>query len=147
MDTLIQRLLVAFHHLRKKLDQDMQAMTSYPVTRTQFILLLLISREGSPKLARLAEEMNVQPSAITVLIDRLEKLNYVKRITDPDDRRSVRVELTPLGREIIHDFRQRRRGILKSYLNRLSEEEIRTLTELLEKIANGDPFDTEGKGQ
>jgi DNA-binding MarR family transcriptional regulator len=125
----------------------MQAMTSYPVTRTQFILLLLISREGSPKLARLAEEMNVQPSAITVLIDRLEKLNYVKRITDPDDRRSVRVELTPLGREIIHDFRQRRRGILKSYLNRLSEEEIRTLTELLEKIANGDPFDTEGKGQ
>jgi len=122
-------------------------MTSYPVTRTQFILLLLISREGSPKLARLAEEMNVQPSAITVLIDRLEKLNYVKRITDPDDRRSVRVELTPLGREIIHDFRQRRRGILKSYLNRLSEEEIRTLTELLEKIANGDPFDTEGKGQ
>ncbi|REJ26708.1 MarR family winged helix-turn-helix transcriptional regulator [Caldibacillus debilis] len=147
MDTLIQRLLVTFHHLRKKLDQDMQAMTSYPVTRTQFILLLLISREGSPKLARLAEEMNVQPSAITVLIDRLEKLNYVKRITDPDDRRSVRVELTPLGREIIHDFRQRRRGILKSYLNRLSEEEIRTLTELLEKIANGDPFDTEGKGQ
>jgi len=147
LDTLIQRLLVAFHHLRKKLDQDMQAMTSYPVTRTQFILLLLISREGSPKLARLAEEMNVQPSAITVLIDRLEKLNYVKRITDPDDRRSVRVELTPLGREIIHDFRQRRRGILKSYLNRLSEEEIRTLTELLEKIANGDPFDTEGKGQ
>ncbi|WP_020153714.1 MarR family winged helix-turn-helix transcriptional regulator [Caldibacillus debilis] len=147
MDTLIQRLLVAFHHLRKKLDQDMQTMTSYPVTRTQFILLLLISREGSPKLARLAEEMNVQPSAITVLIDRLEKLNYVKRITDPDDRRSVRVELTPLGREIIHDFRQRRRGILKSYLNRLSEEEIRTLTELLEKIANGDPFDTEGKGQ
>ncbi|MEG6574992.1 MarR family transcriptional regulator [Caldibacillus debilis] len=147
MDTLIQRLLVAFHHLRKKLDQDMQSMTSYPVTRTQFILLLLISREGSPKLARLAEEMNVQPSAITVLIDRLEKLNYVKRITDPDDRRSVRVELTPLGREIIHDFRQRRRGILKSYLNRLSEEEIRTLTELLEKIANGDPFDTEGKGQ
>jgi DNA-binding MarR family transcriptional regulator len=125
----------------------MQAMTSYPVTRTQFILLLLISREGSPKLARLAEEMNVQPSAITVLIDRLEKLNYVKRITDPDDRRSVRVELTPLGREIIHDFRQRRRGILKSYLNWLSEEEIRTLTELLEKIANGDPFDTEGKGQ
>lgn len=147
MDTLIQRLLVAFHHLRKKLDHDMQAMTSYPVTRTQFILLLLISREGSPKLARLAEEMNVQPSAITVLIDRLEKLNYVKRITDPDDRRSVRVELTPLGREIIHDFRQRRRGILKSYLNWLSEEEIRTLTELLEKIANGDPFDTEGKGQ
>jgi DNA-binding MarR family transcriptional regulator len=125
----------------------MQAMTSYPVTKTQFILLLLISREGSPKLARLAEEMNVQPSAITVLIDRLEKLNYVKRITDPDDRRSVRVELTPLGREIIHDFRQRRHGILKSYLNRLSEEEIRTLTELLEKIANGDPFDTEGKGQ
>jgi len=72
---------------------------------------------------------------------------YVKRITDPDDRRSVRVELTPLGREIIHDFWQRRRGILKSYLNRLSEEEIWTLTELLEKIANGDPFDTEGKGQ
>ena len=36
---------------------------------------------------------------MTQLVDRLEADGLVKRLADPEDRRSVRAELTPLGKE------------------------------------------------
>jgi len=38
-------------------------------------------------------------SNITQLVDRLESEKLVKRVDDPDDRRSLRAAITPLGRE------------------------------------------------
>ncbi len=50
-------------------------------------------------LGELAERLSCVRSNITQLIDRLEADGLVKRVADPADRRSVRAELTPLGRE------------------------------------------------
>ena len=38
-------------------------------------------------------------SNITQLVDRLESDKLVRRVDDPDDRRSLRAQITPLGRE------------------------------------------------
>jgi DNA-binding MarR family transcriptional regulator len=45
----------------------------------------------------LAEGQRCARSNITQLIDRLEVEGLVRRVDDPDDRRSVRAELTPEG--------------------------------------------------
>ena len=50
-------------------------------------------------LSELAEKLSCVRSNITQLIDRLEADGLVRRVADPDDRRSIRAELTPLGRE------------------------------------------------
>ena len=50
-------------------------------------------------LSELAERLSCVRSNITQLVDRLEADGLVRRVADPDDRRSVRAELTPLGRE------------------------------------------------
>ena len=50
-------------------------------------------------LSELAEKLSCVRSNITQLIDRLEADGLVRRVADPDDRRSVRAELTELGRE------------------------------------------------
>lgn len=50
-------------------------------------------------LSELAERLSCVRSNITQLVDRLEADGLVRRIADPDDRRSVRAELTTLGRE------------------------------------------------
>lgn len=86
-------------------------------------------------LTQLAEKMEVKPSAITVMIDRLEKAGYVKRTHGTVDRRSVLVEVTSLGNETLEKAILERNEILKTYLLRLKPEEILTFTELLEKVA------------
>ena len=58
-----------------------------------------LAEAGEPlTLGELAERLSCVRSNITQLIDRLEADGLVKRVADPADRRSVRAELTPLGR-------------------------------------------------
>lgn len=59
-----------------------------------------LQEAGEPlTLSELAERLSCVRSNITQLVDRLEADGLVRRVADPDDRRSVRAELTPLGKE------------------------------------------------
>lgn len=61
------------------------------------VLQHLQDTAGPVSLGALAEGQRCARSNITQLIDRLEVEGLVRRVDDPDDRRSVRAELTPLG--------------------------------------------------
>lgn len=50
-------------------------------------------------LGQLAERIACVKSNVTQLVDRLEADGLVRRVPDPDDRRSVRAAITDLGRE------------------------------------------------
>jgi DNA-binding MarR family transcriptional regulator len=43
--------------------------------------------------------LDVSPRTVTGLVDNLERDGLVKRVDDPNDRRSVYAEVTDLGRE------------------------------------------------
>ena len=59
-----------------------------------------LQEAGEPlTLSQLAERLSCVRSNITQLVDRLEADGLVRRVADPEDRRSVRAELTELGRE------------------------------------------------
>jgi DNA-binding MarR family transcriptional regulator len=58
---------------------------------------------GEPlTLSQLATRLSCVRSNMTQLVDRLEADGLVNRLDDPSDRRSVRAELTALGRERQH---------------------------------------------
>ena len=59
----------------------------------------IIDREGPVAAGRLAVASGLTTAAVTAVIDRLEKAGYARRLSDPNDRRRVLVELTPLARE------------------------------------------------
>lgn len=62
-------------------------------------LIWTVQADAPPSLTQLAECMRSAKSNITTLIDRLEKDGLVRRVHDTGDRRSIQVEITPLGRE------------------------------------------------
>ncbi len=53
-------------------------------------------------------------STITDLIDRMEKNNLVIRKKDEKDKRVVRIEVLPVGCEIMEKVLERRVGFLES---------------------------------
>jgi len=62
--------------------------------------LTQLALAGEPlTLSQLATRLSCVRSNMTQLVDRLEADGLVRRLDDPTDRRSVRAELTPLGRE------------------------------------------------
>jgi DNA-binding MarR family transcriptional regulator len=68
------------------------------VNRTDHRALDILDQEGPMTAGRLAELNHLSPAAMTTAIDRLERKGYARRFPDPDDRRRVLVEMTPLAR-------------------------------------------------
>ena len=82
----------------------------------------------------LADCQSCAASNMTQLVDRLEREGLVQRVDDPDDRRSVRAELTEAGLEAAINGEAQIEAIREYYRTRFSEEERLELGRLLEKI-------------
>jgi DNA-binding MarR family transcriptional regulator len=72
--------------------------------------------------------------AMTRRIDTLERSGWVQRIADPDDRRSMLVELTPEGLSLVDELAKGHVENERRLLHALSEGEQRDLAALLRKL-------------
>lgn len=132
----IDRLFTAFHVTNRHIQQEMAvALKDMNLTGPQFFILYLLSTSEDMKSTELAEKLDVKPSAITVMIDRLLKNDFVSRHRDESDRRIVKLQLTTDGREVFESAKKVRRGIFSRYLSYLEEEDVEQLVTIYEKLA------------
>jgi DNA-binding MarR family transcriptional regulator len=81
-------------------DRLESAFGSVGLSMAKFSALSKLAESREPlALSELAARLSCVRSNITQLVDRLEADGLVRRVDDPDDRRSVRAELTDRGRE------------------------------------------------
>ena len=64
-----------------------------------FVLFALLEEDGST-LKEIGTKAQIDSSSMTVLVDKLENEGYLERRLDPQDRRAIRVFLTPKGRDL-----------------------------------------------
>jgi len=83
-------------------------------------------------IGRLGKNAQVKRSAITNMIDRLERESIAERLRDDEDRRVVKVRLTDKGRKIRREFIQRRRKEVRKIFSKLAEEDKKALLYHLE---------------
>ncbi len=75
------------------------------ITPAQSRLLRTLAHYGSPpRMADLAERLEVVPRAVTTLVDGLETAGKVRRVPDPGNRRVIRIELTDDGRAALREL-------------------------------------------
>jgi DNA-binding MarR family transcriptional regulator len=70
------------------------------LTVSQSYCLRILYFRGAHTMSELAAELQVRLSTITGVIDQLEEKGLVERTDHPEDRRSLRVRLTPSGRNL-----------------------------------------------
>ena len=100
----------------------------------QYDVLSALRRQGQPyRMAAtgLAEASMLSSGAMTNRIDRLEQAGLVRRLTDPEDRRRVLVELTAKGHERVEKATKARFEIASAALARLDARRRRQLSDLL----------------
>ncbi|MFG2352689.1 MarR family winged helix-turn-helix transcriptional regulator [Streptomyces sp. NPDC048521] len=109
------------------------------VTPAQSRLLRTLAHYGSPpRMADLAERLEVVPRAVTTLVDGLEASGKVRRVADPANRRVTRIELTDEGRSTLRELRGARRSAAAEILAPLTEKERQVLGVLLDTLIDGD---------
>ncbi len=94
--TLAIEVIRALHALETQLEEALEPL-GLSLAKLGALSKLVAAGEPLP-LSTLAERLACVRSNITQLVDRLEAEKLVARSDDPRDRRSVRAELTTLGR-------------------------------------------------
>jgi DNA-binding MarR family transcriptional regulator len=70
------------------------------VTPIQVMLLFFLQKNDGSSLTQISQGLMLENPTVTGLIDRLEKLGYVKRSDHPNDRRVYLVHLTEKGNKV-----------------------------------------------
>ncbi len=93
---LLRALVWAGHAVEDRLDA---ALLPHGLSMPKLgILRLLVAAGGPVPLGALSLRAGCVKSNITQLVDRLEAEHLVRRVPDPEDRRSILAEITPEGR-------------------------------------------------
>jgi DNA-binding MarR family transcriptional regulator len=71
------------------------------VTQGQFSLLVSLNRAEPPTIGAVANLLALDRTTLTANLKPLERRGLVKVVVDADDKRSRRLVLTPLGRELL----------------------------------------------
>lgn len=69
--------------------------------RYEALVLLSFSSRGSLPLGKMGERLQVHPTSVTSIVDRLETAGLVVRRRHPNDGRAVLAEITPSGRSLV----------------------------------------------
>ncbi|MHA7963275.1 MarR family winged helix-turn-helix transcriptional regulator [Paenibacillus sp. CAU 1782] len=135
MNSLSGRFFRSIVLLHRGLKSEAVKRMDSEITGAQLFLLHAIADRQKCKLTDLAELLDVKPSAVTVMIDRMVKCGYVIRVRDSQDRRVIMAELTDNGYAALTAARNIQLEITEHYLDILEPEERETVTNLLERLA------------
>lgn len=117
--------------IRKK---GREILNDFNITVPQFTALQILIGEGDLTIGELSQKMTLACSTITDLIDRMEKSGLVVRKKDEKDKRVVRVEVQPIGYEIVQKVLDKRRAYLDGKLKGFKDEDKKFLKEALESL-------------
>ena len=107
------------------------------VTLPQLAILELLYRNGELKMSDMARSLNVTTAAMTGIVDRLFRDGYVTRITVPDDRRVIKIKLTPKGSEVTKNTIKQKRCLVTRIFSTLSHTEREEYVKILTRIREG----------
>lgn len=126
---LLNSLLVeTFNEILKVEERSLRLATQETVTVTEMHILDAVETDEPRAISALAAASMVTVSTMTIAINRLEKKGLVERDRGAADRRVVRVRLTDRGRALAHAHQRFHRRMARAVAQRLSEEELDTLT-------------------
>lgn len=106
------------------------------LTIRHFGIGLLLTRRGALRQTELADMLRLDRTTTMNMIDELERAGFVRRETDPKDRRANAVTATPLGKRWLEKLRPQAEKIERDFLAPLSGEEQEVLRGLLLRLVS-----------
>lgn len=133
--SLPELFLRTAHRIRRR---SAPSYDQFGLTEAQTRALRVISRYERPRMADLAQALEVVPRSITSMVDTLETAGFVARQPDATDRRATLVLLTERGREVLRQVGRMRAEAAEQLIAKLSGEEQEELRRLLVILDTGE---------
>ena len=138
LDLRAMASVARLHQLGRLIDRAFAATADgYGVDTAEADVLFTLRRAGKPfrlTPSRLSESLLVSSGTLTSRLDRLERKGLIERVPHPSDRRSVEIELTRKGRELVDEAVTRHVESEREMLAPLSERERDALDRVASKL-------------
>ncbi|MGA3030779.1 MAG: MarR family transcriptional regulator [Candidatus Limnocylindrales bacterium] len=110
------------------------------------LLLGILRDRGAMSPSELGERLIVTRATVTGLVDSLERHGFVRRSANPADRRSLIVEITPSGLEVVQELRTIVHRHEKELMSVFSDSDLRAYIADLHRIQERLTSAAEGEG-
>lgn len=127
------RLLACSTDIEREIRQRLRARFGITLARFDYLAQLYRHPQGL-RMNALSRYLMVTGGNITGLTDELAKEGYVRRDSDPDDRRSWRVSLTAEGRRAFEQIAQVHEAWVVELLSGIDERAKHQLHDLLGRV-------------
>ncbi|HEY5639200.1 MAG TPA: MarR family transcriptional regulator [Dehalococcoidia bacterium] len=112
----------------------MEQWAGLGLTMTQVRVLYTLQIEDRLTAGELAERLNVRPSTVTRIVDRLVQNKLVARDVDESDRRLVRHRLTKKGASVFRELQSMGRERLARVFDQLDDGQVKRVVEALRDL-------------
>lgn len=125
------------NHLREFL------RTQYNTTLPRFDVAAALHRHNKPmKMSELGKLLLVSNGNVTAVVERMEKDGLTVRSQSPEDRRSVLVSLTDLGRQTFEEMARAHEDEVDALFANLNADDLDLVRDMLRKFESNHQSDT-----
>lgn len=119
---------------KKMLDYVDKQFDDFGITRAQWVALNSINNSDNLIQAQLAKMMNIRPSTVVRIIDRMEINGLINRSERPKDRRKFTLSITQKGVDYVNRLSSKVIKVNKSITKNITNEELETFEKIRKKI-------------
>ena len=114
----------------------------YKISANEMEIILFIDEFGPQRMKAIGERFKIKFSTLTSLVDKIERLNLVKRVNSKEDRRSILVTVTKRGKKMLEEYNQQVYDIAER-ISSEHESDVSALHKILETVNSSAPADPE----
>lgn len=137
-EELVRRFIALRPKLQRRLNEEADRGLHDELEELTIHQLYVLDhlRGGEVPMRELARALGIKESSATSAVDRLVRAGFAARSSEPADRRLVLVGLTAAGEAAVDRVRQATCRRMGEMLAPLSDDQMRTLVEIFESLAN-----------
>jgi DNA-binding MarR family transcriptional regulator len=133
-DRLIYLIFTAQQKLRTYM-KNVLIKENVRVTTAQAGILFLLKQKSGQSMSELSQLLSIDNSTLTGLIDRLERSGFVRRNSNPGDRRALNIDITETGIRELEKAKAVIMRINEEIKAGFSEQEMESFKKVLQHFA------------
>ncbi|MEL6675969.1 MAG: MarR family transcriptional regulator [Bacteroidota bacterium] len=108
----------------------------YKISANEMEIILYINDFGPQRMKSVGERFKIKFSTLTSLVDKIERLNLVKRVNSKEDRRSILVTITKKGKRMLEEYNSQIKFLADKIAEIAKQDKLPDLVETLEKATS-----------
>ena len=134
---LIEKILENINAIKREIATEMHIFfNEISITHSQWIVLYFVKKNRNINIKDLANLLDTTSSAATQIVDGLVNKGLLSRRRNPDDRRTLKIELSEKSKNQFNSIKNKSFKMLSSLFDVLDNDELSKYCELNNKIAS-----------